>query len=69
MKIHLLENKQVILFPRVGSHTITFGLIESIKEKFDKLRLFYSKGLSTKGWHYYVDVNLKYKDQVVCTKN
>ena len=66
---------EIELIPRVGNHTIIFGDIatggdvqKELDEKFNKLFLFYKEGLSKQGWDKYSSINLKYKDQVVCTK-
>ena len=56
------------LVPKVGNHKIVFGGVENLESKFEKLMLFYQKGLSKTGWNEYSEINLKYKDQVVCTK-
>jgi cell division protein FtsQ len=56
------------MIPRVGPHIIILGDIEDYKAKFDKLWLFYNEGLNYVGWNQYQKINLKYKDQVVCTK-
>jgi cell division protein FtsQ len=67
---HLYVNKdlEVELIPRVGSHTIVLGEIVDIQKKFDKLMLFYRKGLDKTGWNEYSIINLKFEDQVVCSK-
>lgn len=56
------------LVPKVGNHKIVFGGVENLESKFEKLMIFYKKGLSKTGWNEYSVINLKYKDQVVCTK-
>jgi len=56
------------LIPRAGNHTILFGDEKDMDEKFDKLLHFYKEGLNRSGWNQYRTINLKYKDQVVCTK-
>ncbi len=56
------------LTPRSGRHTILFGRIEQVDEKFDKLLGFYRNGLSAIGWSEYKTVDIRYKDQVVCKK-
>jgi cell division protein FtsQ len=56
------------LIPRVGSHIILLGKAEQLEEKFDKLYAFYQKGLPNTDWNAYELINLKYKNQVVCTK-
>jgi cell division protein FtsQ len=53
----------------VGNHRILLGQIEYYRENLEKLKLFYEKGLNQMGWNQYSIINLKYKNQVVCTKN
>lgn len=56
------------LVPKVGNHKIVFGGIDNLEGKFEKLMIFYEKGLSKTGWNEYSVINLKYKNQIVCTK-
>ncbi|MDR0427276.1 MAG: hypothetical protein LBH12_01585 [Dysgonamonadaceae bacterium] len=67
-QINVQPNLDVELIPRVGNHVIILGKIESYKENLDKLKLFYDKGLNKIGWNRYSVVNLKFENQVVCTK-
>ncbi len=62
------DNAEIEMIPRVGNHTIVLGSANNIEEKFDKLMIFYKKGLNNTGWNNYSTINLKYKNQVVCTK-
>ncbi len=57
-----------VAYPQVGKHTINFGSASKIEEKLDRLFIFYKKGLGETGWNKYTSINLKYKDQIVCTK-
>jgi cell division protein FtsQ len=46
-----------------------FGEAKDFEEKFEKLKTFYTEGLNkTDGWNKYSTINIKYKNQVVCTK-
>jgi cell division protein FtsQ len=67
-QINIAPNLDVELIPRVGNHQIILGKIENYEENLDKLKLFYEKGLNKVGWNRYSIINLKYKNQVVCTK-
>ena len=69
IQIYFKENKEIELIPRVGNHIILFGSIHDYRDKFKKLRLFYKKGAMKLGWNKYQQLNLKYKDQIVCKKN
>ena len=63
------NEKEFELYPAIGNHKIIFGEAKDIAEKFEKLKLFYNEGLNkTDNWNKYAVVNLKYKNQVVCTK-
>lgn len=67
-QIHVNKVYDMELVPKVGNHKIVFGGIENLESKFEKLMIFYQKGLSKTGWNEYSEINLKYKNQVVCTK-
>ena len=62
------NNQEVILIPRVGSHKIHFGLLVDIRNKLDYLYQFYTKIIPIKGWQQYSDINLNFKNQIICTK-
>lgn len=59
---------EIEMIPRVGNHSVILGDDSDLENKFTKLFVFYSEGLNKKGWNKYSTINLKYKDQVVCTK-
>lgn len=56
------------LIPRVGAHQILLGSMDQWERKLRNLELLYSQGLSTYGWNTYETINLKYTNQVICTK-
>ena len=59
---------EIELVPRTGSHTVIFGSPDDAEEKLAKLLTFYRRGLRNIGWEEYRTINVKYKEQVVCTK-
>jgi cell division protein FtsQ len=67
-QIYVDRDREYVLIPRVGAHKIELGSIENFQRKFQKLNALYTKGFTKKGWNTYSKINLKYKDQVVCTK-
>ena len=67
-QIFVNELQEIELVPRVGDHRILIGDTTDLQNKFHRLFMFYQKGLSTTGWNKYSLINLKFKDQVVCTK-
>jgi cell division protein FtsQ len=67
-QINIAFNNDMELIPRVGNFLIVLGKPDDYSEKLEKLKLFYEKGLNEVGWNRYSVINLKYKNQVVCTK-
>ncbi len=68
-QIYVNKEREFELYPAVGGHKIVFGDGSDIAEKFEKLKVFYTEGLnSINNWNKYSIINLKYRDQVVCTK-
>ena len=67
-QIDVLKNKDVILIPRVGEHQILLGKLEHFESKLSRLMEFYQKGLSETGWNKYDKINLKFDNQIICTK-
>ena len=67
-QIYVYPDNEVELIPRVGSHRIMLGPLEGFEEKLANLRLFYEQAIPKMGWEKYSMINLKYKNQIVCTK-
>jgi cell division protein FtsQ len=67
-QIYVNEKKEIELVPKIGSQTIIFGNAADAKEKLENLKTFYEKVMSRTDWNVYKSINLKYKNQVVCSK-
>jgi len=68
-QIYVERNNEITLIPKVGNQEIIFGKAEDIKNKFDKLVLFYTKGINPNNLNLYKTINLKFDNQIVCKKN
>tara|TARA_R110001592_G_scaffold68349_1_gene209498 strand:+ start:1211 stop:1936 length:726 start_codon:yes stop_codon:yes gene_type:complete len=53
---------------RSGDYKIDFGNLTEVDVKFKKLKAFYNKAFEDKTIQNYKAINLKYHNQVVCTK-
>ena len=42
--------------------------LDDMNEKLENLRLFLREGIVLKGWNVYKEINLKFKNQIVCVK-
>jgi len=68
-QIYINKDKDMEIVPIVGDQKIIFGDTTFMDKKFKKLLTFYQQGLNTTGWwDKYSIINLKFKDQIVCTK-
>ena len=52
----------------MGGHVIELGRPGDYEQKFDRLKVFYEKGLGEVGWDRYSRINVDYENQVVATK-
>jgi cell division protein FtsQ len=67
-QIHLKKNGDFVLIPLVGDQLIVFGSAftdQEVRDKFEKLKIFYTKGLPYEGWEKYSEISLKYRGQIV----
>jgi cell division protein FtsQ len=68
-QLYVNANGEIEFIPRIGNHTVILGDDQLLESKFNKLLLFYQEGMNKKGgWNQYSTINLKFKNQVVCTK-
>ena len=67
-QIYIRRNNDYVLAPRVGEHSILLGKPENIEERMKNLKAFY-KQLDPKAWNEYKVINLKYKNQIVCSRS
>ena len=56
------------LVPRVGTQRILIGNGDELEQRFNKLRIFYEKGIPRTDWRRYTCIDLRFADQIVCTK-
>lgn len=67
-QVSVANNGTFVLIPKLGNHKIEFGGIDNMEDKFHKLEIFYTDGLSYVGWDKYETIKLDYKGQIVCEK-
>jgi cell division protein FtsQ len=62
-----VNNNEFEFKTRMGNQVILFGNLAKTDSKIKKLKVFYQKVMADKTLKNYSKINLKYKDQVVCT--
>ena len=68
ISIQKMSNKEFVLDTRVGGQKIILGRTDNLKQKLKNLKSFFSKTMADKTIENYIAINLKYSNQVVCTK-
>ncbi|MFP4664064.1 MAG: cell division protein FtsQ/DivIB [Bacteroidales bacterium] len=68
VQVYIDDAGEFELIPRVGNHIIILGKLENYDYKLKKLEAMYKKTFLDFGWKEYKTINLKYSNQVVCSK-
>jgi len=68
LQLDVQEDGELVMIPRVGNHEIVMGSPEGYEEKFKKLKAFYEEGITQTNWNLYRRLDLRFEDQVVCTR-
>jgi cell division protein FtsQ len=68
VQLYRAGNGDFELIPRIGAHQIQFGKLDDFEVKLRNLKLLYNQGLKKYGWNNYDKINLKYSNQIICTK-
>lgn len=67
-QVYINSLGEIELSPKIGSATIVLGDLNQIDHKMTKLKTFYKTKAGSKELYDYQSVNLKYMNQIVCTK-
>lgn len=65
-EVEIRERDDIRLYQQVGNQVIELGDASDLKDKFDRIQIFYSEILPRKGWDAYDRVSVKFKKQIVC---
>ncbi len=66
--IFVRPNKDIVFTTQIGGHEVVIGDNSRLEQKLDKLERFYKRASVNIGWEEYREINLKFKDQVICSK-
>jgi cell division protein FtsQ len=67
-QIYVEDNGEWILIPRAGGFEILFGMPVNMETKMKRVDSFIKKYLPKMGWDRYSRINLKFDNQIICTK-
>ena len=67
-QIYMSQDGELEIIPKLGGYTILLGNLDNLEEKIENLYALYEKAFSNIGWNNYSKINLKYENQIICTK-
>jgi len=67
-QIYVAPENEYEMIPKIGDFLIMFGNIEDAEIKLRNLEAYFKEGAPKLGWNRYSSINLKYTNQIVCTK-
>ncbi len=67
-QVHVSQNGDIILIPKMGSQQILFGKYDQVEEKLERLKIFYDQALPYEGWDKYRLIDIRFSNQIVCRR-
>lgn len=67
-QIYLDNHKDICLVPKLGDQIVVIGDMNNMDKKMQNLCSFYKTSMPQMGWETYKTINLKYNNQVICTR-
>ncbi|NBU35530.1 MAG: hypothetical protein EBS35_03025 [Bacteroidetes bacterium] len=66
VQVHVNEKKEFTLIPLIGDQKIIFGEFDDSMKKWKKLKVFYKEAMPFVGWRKYRNLDLRFRNQIVC---
>ncbi len=67
-QVYVNEEIDFVLIPKLGQQEIVIGDGSELEAKFDRLDLFYKEVVNKVGWNKYKEIDVRFDEQIVCTK-
>lgn len=67
-QVHVSQNGDIILIPKIGGQQILFGSYKKAEEKLERLKIFYDQALPHEGWDKYRLIDIRFNNQIVCRR-
>ena len=68
VQIYFNQENEMEMIPRVGNHRILYGDSKDADIKFKKMTRFYTEVINPKELNLYDTLNIKYINQIICSK-
>ncbi|MEM8528421.1 MAG: cell division protein FtsQ [Bacteroidota bacterium] len=67
-QVHVAQNGDILFIPKLGKQQILFGKYLNIDAKLQRLKIFYNEAMPQAGWTKYKQIDIRFKNQIVCKK-
>lgn len=67
-QIHVSQNGDILLIPKIGNHQILLGKYLNIEAKLKRLKIFYNEAAPYEGWQKYKLIDIRFENQIVCKR-
>lgn len=67
-QVEIDQNHDLVLLPQLGKQKILFGAADQFHQKLVHLKRFYDEIIPKKGWNYYQKVDLRFENQIICSR-
>lgn len=67
-QIYVGRKGEIYISPKIGDQKVLIGEARDVEEKLDKLKIFMRDGLAYEGWKACDMIDLRFENQIVCTK-
>ena len=68
-QIYVNENNEIELIPKLENHVFLLGDVKDLEEKFRRMNIFYKEVLKNQKSDQFKIINVKFKNQIICSKN
>lgn len=66
VQVHVNLKREFTLVPMIGDQKIIFGEFDDSLQKWKKLKVFYKEAMPFVGWRKYRNLDLRFRNQIVC---
>lgn len=68
-QIYVNSDDEIELIPKLENHVFLLGDVNNLEEKFRRMNIFYKEVLKNQKSDQFKVINVKFKNQIICSKN
>jgi cell division protein FtsQ len=68
-QIYVNDNNEIELIPKLENHVFLLGDVNDLEAEFRRMNIFYKEVLKNQKSDQFKIINVKFKNQIICSKN